>query len=223
MDYPNEVEWRKGMFQSSAQHVTEDQLEKYMLQQVSEPASAAVEEHLLVCHQCQEQLEKLEIFTSTIRSVAPVLDREDRLAAVRPGLGQRFFDWIRSPLPALAFGAAALLAVVLVPMSYRAGAPGGPPVTLELQAIRAASFPEAPAGRPLLLRIELAGLTPAASYRAELASDSGDVLLTRSLPAVEPPLALLPVEKTLPVGRYWLRLYGTDHAEPIREFGFLIR
>ena len=211
------------MFQSSAQHVTEDQLEKYMLRQVSDPAAAAVEDHLLVCRQCQEQLEQLEVFTNTLRSVAPVLAREDRLAAVQPGLGQRFFDWIRSPLPALAFGAAALLAVVLVPMSYRAGSSGGPPVTLELQAVRAAAPPEAAAGRPLLLRVDLAGLTPAASYRAELASDSGDVLLTRSLPAVEPPLALLPVDKTLPVGRYWLRLYGTDHAEPIREFGFSIR
>ena len=211
------------MFQSSVQHLSEDQLEKYMLRQVSEPAAAAVEEHLLVCTHCQEQLEQLEGFANSLRAVAPILDREDQLADIKPGLGQRIFDWIRSPVPALAFGAAALLAVLIVPMAYRAGSPQGQPVTLELQAVRAASSPEAPVGRPLVLRIELAGLAPATSYRAELASDTGTVQLTRSLQGAEPPFALLTVDKTLPAGRYWLRLYGTEHAEAIREFGFSIR
>ena len=223
MDYPCWVEWRTGMFQSSAMHLTEEQLEKYMLQRVSEPAAAAVEEHLLVCSDCQQQLEQLEVFTNTLRAVAPVLEREDRLADVQPGLGQRFFDWIRSPLPALAFGAATLLAVFVVPMAYRASPAVGQPVALELQAIRAASAPEAAAGRPLLLRVELAGLPPATSYRAELAAENGAVLLTRSLQGAEPPFALLTVDKNLSAGRYWLRLYGTDHAEAIREFGFAIR
>ena len=223
MDYPCSMEGRQGMFQSSAMHLTEEQLEKYMLQRVSEPAAAAVEEHLLVCSDCQQQLEQLEVFTNTLRAVAPVLDREDRLADAQPGLGQRLFGWIRSPLPALAFGAATLLAVFVVPMAYRTDPVLGPPVTLELQAIRAASAPEAPAGRPLVLRVELSGLAPATSYRAELAAGNGDVILTRSLQAAEPPFALFTVEKNLPAGRYWLRLYGTDHAEAIREFGFAIR
>ena len=211
------------MFQSSAMHLTEDQLERYMLQQVSEPAAAALEEHLLVCAHCQQQLEQLEVFTKTLRTVAPVLDREDRLADVQPGLGQRLFDWIRSPLPALAFGAAAVLAVLIVPMTYRAGSAGGKPVTVELQAIRAASSPQAPAGRHLVLRVDLAGLAPASSYRAELASENGDIQLTRSLQGTEPSFGLLTVDKNLSSGRYWLRLYGTDHAEAIREFGFVIR
>ncbi len=211
------------MFQSSMQHLTEDQLEKYMLRQVAEPVAAAAEEHLLVCTQCQEQLEQLEVFAYSLRAVVPILAREDRLADAKPGLGQRIFDWIRSPLPALAFGAAAVLAVVIVPMAYRAESSQGQPITLELQAIRAAFSPEAPVGRALVLRVELTGLAPATSYRAEITADTGAVQLTRSLQSVEPPFALLTVDKNLPAGRYWLRVYGTEHAEAIREFGFSIR
>ncbi len=209
------------MPQSSIAHLSEEQLEQYLLQQVSDSAAAAVEEHLLVCERCQTQLEELELFTKTFRSVAPILAREDALED-RGGV----MDWLRrqlrNPIPALAFGAAAALVLFMAPMAWRSGPVRGPAATIELQAVRAAVAPEAPVGRPLLFRLDLSGLTPAASYRAELTSGDGDTILTRS---VTPTGAAASIEAAegLPAGRYWLRLYGLDHAEPIREFGFSVR
>ncbi len=209
------------MPQSSVAHLSEEQLEQYLLQQVSEAAAAAVEEHLLVCEHCQTQLEELELFTKTFRSVAPILAREDALED-RGGV----MDWLRrqfrNPLPALAFGAAAALVLVMAPMAWRGSPVTGPVATLELQAVRAATVPEAPVGRPLLFRLDLSGLTPAASYRAELAKDDGETVLTRSL-APSGAHTILELAEGLPAGRYWLRLYGPDHAEPVREFGFGVR
>jgi hypothetical protein len=209
------------MAQSSTAHLSEEQLEKYLLQQVSEPAAAAVEEHLLVCEHCQTQLEELESFTKTFRAVAPVLARED--AQTEPsGLIAWLRQQLRNPFPALAFGAAAALVFFMAPMAWQSGSVSGPAVTIELQAVRAATVPQAPEGRPLIFRIDLSGLSPAATYRAELAKDDGETVLTR---AVNPTAAVAPVEvaEGLPAGRYWLRLYGPDHAEPIREFGFTVQ
>lgn len=213
------------MPQSSAAHLSEEQLEQYLLQQVSEPAAAAVEEHLLVCEHCQTQLEELETFTKTFRAVAPILAREDS-EPERAGIQTGIMAWLRqqlnNPFPALAFGAAAALVLFLAPFAWRNNPATGPAVTLELEAVRAATVPEAPSARPLTFRLDLSGLTPAASYRAELATNDGETILTRT---VEPSdnLGNLDVAEGLSAGRYWLRLYGPNHAEPIREFGFAIR
>jgi len=209
------------MPKSSVAHLSEEQLEQYLLQQVSDSAAAAVEEHLLLCEHCQTQLEELELFTKTFRSVAPILDREDALED-RGGV----MDWLRrqlrNPFPALAFGAAAALVLFMAPMAWRTGSVTGPAATVELQAVRAAAVPEAPVGRPLTFSLDLSGLTPAASYRAELAKEDGETVITRSLAPVAAK-GTLDVTDGLPAGRYWLRLYGPDHAEPIREFGFGVR
>jgi hypothetical protein len=209
------------MPQSSIAHLSEEQLEQYLLQQASDTAAAAVEEHLLVCEHCQTQLEELELFTKTFRSVAPILAREDALAD-RGGVMDWFRRQLRNPFPALAFGAATALVLFMAPLAWRNGPVSGPAATIELQAIRAAAVPEAPLGRPLSFRLDLAGLTPAATYRAELAKDDGETILTRAL-APDGANAKLDVAEGLPAGRYWLRLYGADHAEPIREFGFAVR
>jgi anti-sigma factor RsiW len=209
------------MPQTSAVHLSEEQLEKYLLQQVSEADAAAVEEHLLVCAHCQTQLEELETFTKTFRAVAPILAREDaepQQAGIMDWLRQQ----LRNPLPALAFGAAAAIVVFLTPLAWRNPAVSGPAVTLELEAVRAATVPQAPPARPLILRLDVDGLTRATSYRAELATNNGATLLTRAV-APSSGKATMEVPEGLSAGRYWLRLYGPDHAEPIREFGFAIR
>lgn len=213
------------MSKSAVEHLSEEQLEKYLLQQVSDSGAAAIEEHLLVCGHCQTQLEELELFTKTFRSVAPILAREDAAREVdddRDG----FLEWLRrqlrNPLPALSFAAAAAVVLFMAPMVWRSGPAAGPAATLELQAVRAALIPEVPSGRQLIFRVDLSGLTPAASYRAELAKDDGETILTR---AVAPDGAKTTVEvaEGLPAGLYWLRLYGPDFAEPIREFGFAVK
>lgn len=210
------------MSQSPVVHLSEEQLEQYLLQQGSEPAAAAVEEHLLVCEQCQTQLEELELFTKTFRSVAPILEREDALEE-RGGVMEWFRRQLRNPFPALAFGAAMALVLFMAPMAWRRGTVSGPAATVELQAVRAAVVPGAPVGRPLVFRLDLSGLTPSPSYRAELTNGDGETLLTRSVASQGAASASLAVAEGLPSGLYWLRLYGPDHAEPIREFGFAVR
>jgi hypothetical protein len=206
---------------SSIQHITEEKLEQYHLQQLAEPAAEAVEEHLLVCEHCRTQLEELEVFTKTFRAVAPILGREDALAE-RGGLREWLRRQFRNPIPALAFGAVAALALFVGPMAWRTGPAMGPVAVVQLEAIRANAFPEAPAGRPLQFGLELTGLAPSPSFRAEITNENGQSLFTQTVTPAGP-AARLELAEGLRAGRYWLRLYGREDKEPVREFGFTVR
>ncbi len=43
-------------------HIEEDTLERYAMDQVPDFDSAPVEEHLLVCHNCQDRLAEIDRF-----------------------------------------------------------------------------------------------------------------------------------------------------------------
>jgi len=43
-----------------AQHIADEELEAYLSDTLPEPRLAAVEEHLLWCHQCLDRIESLE-------------------------------------------------------------------------------------------------------------------------------------------------------------------
>ena len=215
------MERRIGVSKSSVEHITEEQLEKYHLQQLSEPAAEAVEEHLLLCEHCQTQLEELEVFTKSFRAVAPILAREDALEQ-RGGIAHWLRRQWQNPFPALALGAAMALALFIVPLRWAADPAPGPLATVDLQAVRASVIPQAPAGRPLRFRLDLSGLAPVDSFRVEFTQDSGKTIANRTLTQSET-IATLDLAEGLAAGGYWLRIYAPQQAEPLREFGFRVQ
>lgn len=63
-------------------HVDAEMLERYALNQLSETSSASIEEHLLVCAQCQQKLAETDDFIATLRATESRPGKEE--AAVRP-------------------------------------------------------------------------------------------------------------------------------------------
>ena len=49
-------------------HVNDDDLERYVLDRVPEERAAAIEEHLLVCEQCQDQLTQVDQRVQAMRA-----------------------------------------------------------------------------------------------------------------------------------------------------------
>jgi anti-sigma factor RsiW len=49
-------------------HVDADSLERYALNQLSEEASATIEEHLLLCPLCQRRLQETDEFVNALRA-----------------------------------------------------------------------------------------------------------------------------------------------------------
>jgi anti-sigma factor RsiW len=51
-------------------HIDEETLELYALGRLAEEEAAPVEEHLLVCHSCQDRLASTDEFIRTVRAAA---------------------------------------------------------------------------------------------------------------------------------------------------------
>jgi predicted anti-sigma-YlaC factor YlaD len=93
-------------------HASDEALEQYATHSLPELALAEIEEHLLVCSQCQQQLEEIDAYVSAMRSAAKRLDQEDESRKVHWTrvsrlLTFRGFGWAMA-VAALVLGAVAL-------------------------------------------------------------------------------------------------------------------
>ena len=59
-------------------HISDEALEQYAMHTLSEPGCATVEEHLLVCPECQDQLHTLDRYVSAMRAAAAKLRKEQK-------------------------------------------------------------------------------------------------------------------------------------------------
>ena len=66
-----------------AVHPTEELLEEYSFGRVSEPALASLEEHLLVCVPCQNQLEEVDACIALIKNTARVWERDHQPSSAK--------------------------------------------------------------------------------------------------------------------------------------------
>jgi len=53
-----------------------DALERYALGQMSESETAALDEHLLVCHACQDWLREAEDYARVMRAALKIVDSQ---------------------------------------------------------------------------------------------------------------------------------------------------
>ena len=50
------------------EHISEDLLELYSLGRLEEPQLAPVEEHLLVCHECLDRVQRIDEFVAAMKA-----------------------------------------------------------------------------------------------------------------------------------------------------------
>jgi len=185
-------------------HPDEEVLEAYVLHRLPEALTAPVEEHLLICHRCQDAVAAIDQFVASMKfagrpSAAPV--------------ASPVFSGFRS----MASIAALVLLALVVVWKYPPGAPVSP-VTVTLSSLRAANpLSPAPAGKPLNLSIELPDLKSEKYYRVEVVDAAGS--LAWQGPVTESDGRLIAtISRPLGDGVYWVRLYGAN-SELLREFG----
>jgi hypothetical protein len=200
---------------SEIYHVDEETLDRYALGKLSEDGAAPVEEHLLVCHACQDRLDAADTFIAAFRDAAPLVAKNE---PVRQPWYRRLFDvpktlWI----PALA--ATAVLAIVIQtrPSLDRTQ-------VVELRTYRGAeAAPQVESGSLLQLRLGAEGLKSGQPYRVEIANARGVRVWYGAL-AWSDSVAEVHVPKLLGAGQYWVRLYDMQlESEPVREYALTIR
>jgi hypothetical protein len=208
------------MPQLHGSHPAEESLERYIMGALSEQETDNVEDHLLVCEHCRQQLLEAEAFVPIAREAARQLEAE-RLAAKPPSsFWGSLFDGI-SLRSAGAFAAAA--AVVLVAfLAWRPGQPDAPrqwqTVTLETWRGETAGS-VATAGFALSLQLNVLGL-PESDLLAEIVDTSGSVVATSR---TRPSGGWVEVKHSpgLPAGGYWVRLSAA--GTPLREYALIVK
>jgi hypothetical protein len=179
-------------------HTSYDTLEAYAFNRLSEPDMEVVEEHLLVCVDCQELLGDIDEYIALMKN-----------AAVTPPVRSRIR--IRTAYAWAGAAAAVFALAVWLPQGAQ-----GPAETVNLAAFRGVEMTHIHAGRSANLSIESPDLE-AGVYRIELVNSTGGVIWTGQASAAGNQLRVHE-PKSLKSGVYWVRLYSPAGAL-LREYG----
>ena len=203
-------------------HPSEEILEEYAFGRLSEALSAQVEEHLLICHTCQDTVAETDRFASELKAATRLPDPSAPAVAPVPSGWRNALDSLprlgsRSSLaPLLVLG---ILALLMIRPSFQQPPT---PVSVSLSSLRGFDpLSRAPAGKPLQLRIEAPDLGAGKEYRVELVDADGGQVWKGAVMETDGKLVAA-MSKPLGTGVYWVRLYGA-HSELLREFGLSVK
>jgi hypothetical protein len=182
-------------------HADDELLEQYALGTLGEQETAELEEHLLACGACREQLVQTEEFIRTVRQAA---EAKPKVIPIR---------WNRKPVWA-ALGVAASLTIVTGVSMWRE--PAAAPATIFLQPLRGPESGETlPAGRAAVFVMEAPDAPPCCLVEIvdlegeRQASSAGDIREGKLSVKVS----------GLKEGEYWVRVYrGGAERELLREY-----
>jgi len=216
-------------------HATEELLEEYSFGRIREPQLGWLEEHLLMCPQCQAELDDIEEYKVFMKAGLAAFESERQAAAGaqnHPKL--RWFSprgalsfhlgWPRTPLARNLLAAALLLTLAGTAVAWRMRSPvaSAPFATIKLIALRGGEedSARAPVGRPLELVFNRQDLATDISYRAEVVDSSGRQIWSGRVHIVEETFSAR-VDRPLRAGTYWVRLYSSA-GQLLREFGLSV-
>ncbi|MGI8745354.1 MAG: hypothetical protein ACR2NN_22820 [Bryobacteraceae bacterium] len=197
-------------------HVAEDVLEKYAMGKIAEDQIPPLEEHLLVCSDCQVRLAGIDDYVLAAKGAAAEL--ENKKATRKPPLLEllsgRFWH---IPAPLWAAGLAAAMAITIVPFTHR----NVPETEVYLSTLRGSDTGTSASGK-VLLNIDTSTLATSPAYQLQLVSSSGsEVWKSRVIPQNGRIIAAVP--RKLGAGRYWVRIYSeTGSTQPLQEFGLRV-
>lgn len=222
-------------------HATEEVLEEYTFGRICEPQLSWLEEHLLICPQCQSELDDIEEYKVFMKAGLASFESE-RLAAAgpvaspaRPGssVGPRsglrkalslYFALPRMPGIKNPLAAAVLLVLAGAVVTWRmeSSVALAPVAIIRLIALRGGEgdVARAPSGRPLELVFGRTDLAADLSYRAEVVDASGRQMWDGNVRIADQSLSIR-VDGPLRAGAYWVRLY-TSTGQLLREFGLSV-
>ena len=204
-----------------ASHPSEEILEEYVFYRLPEALAAQVEEHLLICHSCQDAVAEADGFVSDLKAAA----RDSALARHAPVvIAPPRWGWGLAPV--LAVAVLTLIMLPIVQVLQKQVQERSAPVAVSLSSLRGLNpLATAPAGKPLELSIHAPDLAPGLAsgqqYRVEVVDAAGYLVWKGAVTGKDGKLvATMP--QPLASGVYWVRLYGAD-SELLREFGISAR
>jgi hypothetical protein len=195
------------------EHLAEEVLERFVLQQSCESEIETVETHFLGCESCVERLEQVELYISATKLALQELhvERVAKAAAAKPAR----LSWFSVPRLSIA-GAFAMVAIALS-IAPRIAREKYPAVDVELTTYRGLESPVLPKDRNLHVRLNANGLGGAQTVVTLVDGDGSE--LWRREAAIRNHAVTIDVPQIHTTGNYLFRLYATnDAADAVREF-----
>ena len=204
------------MARENEKHIEEERLEAYAMNQAAGSELENIEEHLLFCETCQDRMQAAERYLLVMRSAAVRVRKEQN----KPGLWiwPRIRAMLHAPIPVY-FGAAAMAALLLM-VSLPVREHPGPPVDVELQAVRGESSGTALAGHALRLRLDNQGVRYSPDWHIEIVDSEGARQWTGTGAWSDNVVTAL-VPKSFSPGTYYVRLLK-DSPDPAREYQLVV-
>jgi len=195
-------------------HASDETLESYAMGSLGGPVLAEVEEHLLVCPHCQEQLKEIDSYVGAMRSAAAGLDLRDESR-------KEFWTRVSGALTLRRIGwAMAIAALLILGISLRLGlrsSPSAQPLALVLVTNRGSELQRVPAGRPLTFSLDVTGLPVLPAYDVEAVDSKGAVQAQFHAVTAQSGIEIRLAEG-LRRGNYFVRIYSPSR-ELLREYG----
>jgi len=193
-------------------HLSEELIELYVQGRMAAMQASEVSDHLFECDQCYERYELAAEFQIAFREAAP------QLQTAEPEQQEPWWKMFAWPAPVWAATAAALILLfAVIPMLRQPGAP----VVAELTAIRSGDTVKVKAGHPVELRLDTTGVEAAPQVKTEIVDSSGHKIWDGQSKLQNGRWEAF-VNKQLTAGRYWVRVYQSAAAEPIREYSLVV-
>jgi hypothetical protein len=198
-------------------HPAEEILEEYAFNRLGDAQAAALEEHILICADCQKNLEDIDEYILLMK--AATAEYAARPKAIRPALAVKV-TWV---------AAAALIVLFSVPGLMKAlgrwrTEPASSTAPVVLAALRGGdntTIAQGPAGRPLELSMEAKDLPDAAAIRVEVVNAVGEREWGGAPTASNGTLSV-EITAGLKPGTHWVRLFAS-RGDLVREFGLRLR
>jgi hypothetical protein len=225
-------------------HPTTEAFEEYAFKRLSEADTEKLEEHLLVCEECQTSLAEVDEYILLMKQATAQYEPAGETRSDPPGLGTRIGDLFagsilrKGPHRRLTYavGLIAVTASIFLMMGSRplgwtshSGTDAAASASVELLALRggAPAANHAQSGRPLDLKIDLTGVEDGADgapaetgeapkYRVEIVDASGGPVWNGEAVGSQGSLSVH-LTKGLELGQFWVRLYSGGGL--LREFG----
>jgi hypothetical protein len=204
--------------QRLSSHPTEEALEEFALDRLPDELVKELEEHLLICRQCQDSVSEIDRFVFTFRAYA------HQKAAHRVPAASLWRDALAA-LPRLVMSktnvAPVLVLAILVLAIVQPGPPTSPPsVAVTLTSMRGSTgaLSVVPEGKPLELSIDAPDLNlEKGPFQVQIVDSTGNLIWTGRA-AQTGGKVTAPLPKPLLRGIYWVRLYA-GNSELLEEFG----
>jgi len=189
-------------------HESDDQLELYALDRLSELEAARVEDHVILCDVCRDRLEEVGTFAFAMRDAL----------LTQPAMADRErFGWLRSWFagPRLAMAGAFAAVLLAVGIYWMGGSSRMASVaSLQLTAIRGSEVQAVAAARELDLTVTDAP-AEGAPFRLEVVDSGGAGVWTGTGLEAK-------VKTRLAPGDYFVRLYSAQ-GQLLHEYEFRVR